>query len=53
MGKNLTLYKMDTMEWEELQIEETGTGGGWNHPEFDKARKEFDMMISIIQGRIE
>ena len=42
---------MDTMEWEELQIEETGIRGGWNHTEFDKARKEFDTMISIISGK--
>ena len=34
-----------------LQIKETGIGGGWNHPEFDKARKEFDTMISIISRK--
>ena len=39
---------MDTMECEELQIKETGIGGGWNHPKFDDARKEFDTMIFII-----
>ena len=42
---------MDTMEWEELQIKETGIGRGWNHPEFDKAKKEFDTMISIISRK--
>ena len=42
---------MDTMKWEELQIKETGIGGGWNHPKFDKARKEFDTMISIISRK--
>ena len=51
MGKNLTQYKMDTMEWEELQIKETGIGGGWNHPEFDKDIKEFDTMIFIISRK--
>ena len=39
---------MATMKWEELQIEETGIEGGWNHPKFDDARKEFDTMILII-----
>ena len=42
---------MDTMEWEELQIKETGIGGGWNHPKVDKARKEFNTMISIISRK--
>ena len=42
---------MDTMEWEELQIKETGIGGGWNHPKFDSARKEFDTMIFIISRK--
>ena len=42
---------MDTMKWEKLQIKETGIGGGWNHPKFDKARKKFDTMISIISRK--
>ena len=42
---------MDTMEWEELQIKDTGIGGGWNHPEFDKARKEFDTMTFTISRK--
>ena len=42
---------MDTMEWEDLQIKETGIRGGWNHPEINKARKEFDTMISIISRK--
>ena len=36
------------MKWEELQIKETGIGGGWEHPKFDDARNEFDMIIFII-----
>ena len=39
---------MATMKWEELQIKETGIGGGSEHPKFNNARKEFDMMIFII-----
>ena len=42
---------MATMEWEELQIKETGIGGNWNHPKFDNARKEFDTMIFIISRK--
>ena len=42
---------MATMKWEELQIKETGIGGGWNHPKFDDARKEFDTIIFIISRK--
>ena len=42
---------MATMKWEELQIKETGIGGGWNHPKFDDARKEFNTMIFIISRK--
>ena len=42
---------MATMKWEDLQIEETGIGGGWNHPKFDDARKEFDTMIFIVSRK--
>ena len=42
---------MTTMKWEELQIKETGIGGGWNHPKFNNARKEFDTMIFIISRK--
>ena len=42
---------MATMKWEELQIKETGIGGGWNHPKFDNTRKEFDTMIFIISRK--
>ena len=39
------------MKWEEVQIKETGIRGGWEHPKFDDARKEFDIMIFIISRR--
>ena len=42
---------MATMKWEELQIKETGIGGGWNHPKFDNAREEFDTMTFIISRK--
>ena len=38
---------MATMKWEELQIKETGIGGGLNHLTFDDARK-FYMIIFVI-----
>ena len=38
---------MATMNREELQIKEAGIGGGWNHPKFDDARKEFDTIFII------
>ena len=34
-----------------MGVKETGIGGGWNHPEFDKARKEFHTMITIISRK--
>ena len=42
---------MATMKCEELQIKEIGVGGGWNHPKFDNARKEFNMIIFIISRK--
>ena len=42
---------MATINWEELRIKETVIGGGWEHPKFDDARKEFDTMIFIISRK--